>query len=202
MPIQPTLKWYTAISVRRGVTPRCPHAKGRLCPRYYETFSLLADAGVAGGFREAEDELLYQKWKESELLPSAAEEETSVAGKDGEAAILSNFCPEVSFEVFGLFATYLSRYSDELDRDNAHAWLAERRVAGDDWRWRWQFVHELHYTDCPIYSTLEGNGGPNTNGSQQEQIIGVNPSFYGISVNVRALIRRLWRAVRLTKRSK
>jgi hypothetical protein len=157
---------------------------------------------VAGGFREEENIRLHRKWKESELLPSAAEEEASVAGREGEVAILSNFCPEVSFEVFGLFATYLSRYSDELDTDNAHTWLADKGVPRADWRWRWQFVHELHYTDCPVYSTLEGNRGRDTSEEHREEIVGVNPSLYGISINLRALMRRLWQVIHLTRRSR
>src|SRR6266478_1120232 len=44
---QPTLKWYTDISASKSLSPRCPFASVHRCPRYYQSVSLLGEAGVA-----------------------------------------------------------------------------------------------------------------------------------------------------------
>lgn len=64
------------------------------------------------------------------------------------------FCPEVSYERFGYFATYLGRYSDELDHDLAHKKLGEINAPSKDYRWAWSSMKPMHFTECPIYSVL------------------------------------------------
>ncbi len=83
------------------------------------------------------------------------EQATAVSGGDGRHSLFSNFCPEVSFETFGLFAVSLSRFADEIDRDVRHKALSMSGTAhGSDWRWNWEHVREQHYTECPLYSVL------------------------------------------------
>jgi hypothetical protein len=41
----PDIEWYLRISKERGVTPRCPFATVERCPRYYDSLSLLGEAG-------------------------------------------------------------------------------------------------------------------------------------------------------------
>lgn len=65
-----------------------------------------------------------------------------------------NFCPEVAFEIFGYFASYLARYSDEIDQGIAHNKLGEGIAVKNDWRWAWGTLSPQHYTDCPLYSVL------------------------------------------------
>lgn len=73
----------------------------------------------------------------------------------GEGFQFSNFCPEVTYDRFRLFASYLSRYSDQIDRDAAHEELAKGKAVPEDWRWSWQSVSPMHYTECPLYSVLK-----------------------------------------------
>ena len=53
------------------------------------------------------------------LWPKVNEDATSTMGSDGKASIHTNFCPEVTGERFGWFASFLARYADELDSDLA-----------------------------------------------------------------------------------
>jgi hypothetical protein len=112
--------------------------------------------GLAGATQIAtsEDKRLLQKWKYSSLAPATAEEDTSISRVDNKLSSCTNFCPEVSFDIFGVFASYLHRYADEIDTDLAHQNLGYVNASPDDWRWRWSSLRELHYTECPMYSLL------------------------------------------------
>jgi hypothetical protein len=75
-------------------------------------------------------------------------------GSGERMSIFSNFCPEVSFDSFGYFATFLSRYADELDTDMAHESLGQQHADVNDWRWQWSRIIPMHYSACPLYSVL------------------------------------------------
>jgi hypothetical protein len=100
-----------------------------------------------------EDKALLEKWQKHELWPRIAEQETSIFGSS-ERQQLSHFCPEVVFDRFGVFATYIADYADEIDRDNAYRRLKSINAAKSDWRWQWASLMEQHYSDCPLYSVL------------------------------------------------
>lgn len=64
------------------------------------------------------------------------------------------FCPEVSYDRFGWFASHLACHVDKLDVDVAHTRLAKEGAEPGDWRWTWALVTPLHYSECPLYSPL------------------------------------------------
>ena len=148
---QPTLKWYTDISASKSLSPRCPFASVHRCPRYYQSVSLLGEAGVATAIEPEEDSKLLEQWKRTDLWPVVDEQHAAVRGRP---SIFSNFCPEVSFDRYGWFASHLAYYADEQDIDVAHRNLAADGAPGDDWRWDWVQVVPMHYADCPLYSPL------------------------------------------------
>jgi len=90
-------------------------------------------------------------WQESGLLPVIAEDDTGICGFNGESSSFSNFCPEVSFTYFHYYASYLAKYSDEIDRDAGHR-IAERENITNDWRYEWACVTACHFLHCSVYS--------------------------------------------------
>ncbi len=151
----PDLDWYLEKSKTQGISPRCPHATLDSCPRFYQSLSLLGNAGSTR-IDEDDDDRLLEKWKKSDLWPKTKEQATSISGSNND--LFSNYCPEVAFERFGYFASVLARYANEIDRDNAHERLAKIGSTQNDWRWHWQSIQPQHYSECPLYSVLSHRG--------------------------------------------
>lgn len=190
--VHPNLQWYTGISHQKGITPRCPFATVERCPRNYQSLGLLGEVGITTKIHAIEDKRLLEAWSKTDVWPKVMEQETAVAGGDGKHHLFSNFCPEVSFETFGLFAVSLSRFADEIDRDARHQALTMSGTAhGHDWRWSWEHVRELHYTDCPLYSVLHAK--PIVITRNGEEILQLRPSAYGVTVD----LKRLWSKVKV-----
>lgn len=149
----PDSRWYARISEERNVTIRCPYATVEACPRYYQSLSLLGEVGSTK-IPKPEDERLLKRWEKSDLWPRTREYATSVSGASGNPKIFSNFCPEVTYDRFGFFATDLTRYGDEIDSGVAHEQLRKERAPSNDPRWLWASSKGQHYTECPIYAVL------------------------------------------------
>lgn len=150
----PNHEWYVRLSQARGVAFRCPFATVDSCPRFYQSLSLFGKAGSTK-IPEGEDQRLLKHWKSSDLWPRTDEQATGLFGGDpGNPSIYSNFCPEVTFERFGYFATGLTRYSDEIDSGFAHERLAEEAAPRGHFRWSWESCTGQHFTECPIYAVL------------------------------------------------
>ena len=167
-PIYPDLDWYVAVSERKAVTARCPYATIHRCPRYFESVALLSDSGITATLPAATHETALAKWQPHELWPATAETATSISGGQPPNCF-SNFCPEVAFDTFKLFASSLIRFSDEIDRDIRYRKLQqEGQSATRDWRWDWEHIGPMHYSECPIYSKIP----------QEKQVAQIN-NFHG-----------------------
>lgn len=149
----PNLEWCSEKSRANGTDTRCPFATVDSCPRYYQSLSLLGEAGSTT-IEKKEDNRLLEKWKTTDLWPRTAEYETSISGSEGNPRQFSNFCPEVAFGRFGYFATYLGQYADENHRDVAHSQLSQEEAEPNDPGWSWAGITPQHYTECPFYSVL------------------------------------------------
>jgi hypothetical protein len=195
-PKKADLEWYTTMSRHEGVPPRCPFATVHRCPRFYQSLSLFGHSAGSTKIDPADDEALLNQWEKSDLWPVTREQATSVSSVDDEPKTFDNFCPEATFERFGFFATYLHRYSDNIDLETAHARLGKYGTQGEDWRWTWDMIHPMHYTECPLYSLLLKDPGrpaeiPKAMQKTPDKIFDLKPSFYGLSVDVKALVHRV-----------
>src|ERR1700685_76817 len=155
----PDFEWYSAISAKRGMpTPRCPFASAERCPLYHHSLSLFGDAGFTK-MDPAERPRLQRRWPRLGLLPKTDEQATGTTSSTDASGrrttnSYSNFCPEVSREGFGYFASGLYRHSDELDGDLAHRRLRKMQAPSNHWGWAWAAVSPMHYSECPYYSLL------------------------------------------------
>jgi len=189
--IDPNIEWYSSVSSQKSIPPRCPYANVDRCPRYYECLSLLGIAGVTTTLQSSEENRLFKKWKNSEHWPKVREHESSIwNNKD-----LHNFCPEVAYDVFGLFASELHRYADEIDTHAAHVQLAKNGASANDWRWQWAYITPLHYSACHLYSQLLSTNAGCTDKINAKEIIEVKPGVFGITVNIKEIAKRFWKYV-------
>lgn len=162
MIVIPNMEWYLNISTRGQLSHRCPYASVYRCSRFYQSLSLMGEAGSTK-INDNEDEKLKRSWQKTDVWPITTEQATSISGHGDETKHFSHFCPEVAFDRFGLFATELHKYADEIDISVAHKELLARKALPDDWRWNWDFVEPMHYSECPLYSLLrdeKGRSGP------------------------------------------
>lgn len=160
MIVLPKLNWYLTISTRQGVSPRCPYASVYRCPRFYQSLSLLGEAGSTK-IDDNENKWLQDSWKNTDLWPITDEQATMISGPADDTKHFSRFCPEVSYERFGLFATALHKYADDIDISVAHRKLSAIKVSADDWRWNWSLIEPMHFTECPLYSLLKAGKSKN-----------------------------------------
>ena len=139
----PDMDWCLSISRARHVTPRCPFASVERCPRYYQSLSLLGEAGSTK-IPPDEDARLSALWEKSDLWPKTDEGATSIWGGGTRTSGFSNFCPEVTYDRFHLFATGLYRYADEIDSDLAHERLGREGARRANWRWACHYPDAFH----------------------------------------------------------
>ena len=51
--------------------------------------------------------------------------------------MFSRICPELAFDRFGYFATFLARYADEIDSECAHERLEKQNAPANHPGWQW-----------------------------------------------------------------
>jgi hypothetical protein len=116
--------------------------------------ALLSDAGITAKIPADLHDAVLAKWEAHQLWPVTAETAPSTSG-GVKVNCFSNFCPEASFEVFKLFASQVIMFYDELDRECRERQLEREGISSQkDWRWNWDHVEPMHYSECPIYSKL------------------------------------------------
>jgi len=161
--IDGTKEWYFRESERmKQKTLRCPFAQPDLCPRYYQSLALSGELGATG--MDSADAIRFdKKWSEAPPFAVLREQLPSVQSADRGFSSLDNFCPEVAYDLRGVFATMLGRHVDEIDRDLAHKRLSRQDAPLTDPAWAWGFVVPLHYTACPTFSVLAGRASNHHN---------------------------------------
>lgn len=168
----PDFAWYSSKSKSLRLSPRCPIARSELCPRYYGSYWLLGNAGITTKITDADKERLDRKW--SVLKPVVSEEEPGISLSSGKFRSAANFCPEVAYDVFGLFASSLWRYANDLDSDLAQEKLGREQANSDDPRWQWSSVAGRHFTECREYSLFGDMTATKTGGRRAGARAGMN----------------------------
>lgn len=186
----PDISWYTKISSIKTLTPRCTFANVQSCPKYYYSLSLLGEAGSTK-IDPKEDRKLSKYWDRSKLRPATREQEPEISGFDDDVRSFNKFCPEVLFDRFGFFATYLHRHTDELDIEFAHRDLSKMEAKSNDWRWYWSSCEPLHYSECSLFSLLQEIRNNNSRAGSKNEILEIKPGIFGISINIINLIKRI-----------
>lgn len=146
--------WYSAESRKQKLSPRCPIACAELCPRYFRSLAVLGKKGGVGHvpITEIPNERLAsldRKWKAFE--PVVLEEEPSTSWAGDERCSVNHICPEVSYDIFGYFASGLYHYADEIDREEDRKDY-KREGIREQFDSRWESVTPRHYTECREYS--------------------------------------------------
>jgi hypothetical protein len=192
--VYPDLDWYLVNSERKNAAPRCPFANVHKCHRYYSSLFVLGEANIMTRMDDDEIKELDGFWDKTRLLPIVLEHDTGIESWGGRKSSYRNFCPEISYDAFRLFATYLHRYSDEIDYGLAHERLAKDSYP-KDWRWDWENIEPLHYLKCPVYSQLISNPIQNetidVKDSSTEELFELKPGWGGIHLNIKSLLTRL-----------
>jgi 5-methylcytosine-specific restriction endonuclease McrA len=144
--IIPTFDWYSGESRKFGLPPRCPIAHAELCPRYWQSLDALGRKRPGGitTIPGEQDAALQRKWK---MFSAVIAEEEPIADEYS----VTHFCPEVTYNIFGYFASFLHEYVDDIDREIVWK-LHERDGTTDQVDARWQYITPLHYTECREYS--------------------------------------------------
>lgn len=186
---EPNIEWYLGASQARGVQPRCPFATVDRCPRYWASLSLLKHMGHTS-LSDEEERRLEKKWAQSDLLPKIAEHDTSISGGSCSRC-LSNYCPEVSYESYSLFASLLCEHGDEIDRDMAYRRLSAEKTPRESWKWQWAACTPMHYTECPRYSPLLHSATTAPKGAEGK-ILNLKPTFMGMSIDINQIAERYW----------
>ncbi|HLB73550.1 MAG TPA: hypothetical protein VJJ98_05990 [Sedimentisphaerales bacterium] len=109
--------------------------------------------------------------------------------------VFLNFCPEAAYDVFGLFASELVIYPDEIDAHAARAQLASEAASANDWRWEWSHITPLDYSECRLYSLLVSTNAGGTDKIGAKKIIEVKPGALGITVNIKEIAKRIWKCI-------
>jgi len=154
MVIIPDSKWYRDKSTELDVSFSCPYANVHKCPRYYASIYMLGEVNMITSIEKEKKLELDTLWKESGIQAIIAEEDTGIAGSDNKWSSFSNFCPEVSFTYLNYYASYLSKYADEIDKDSRSR-IAERDNLDNDWRYEWSHVSACHFSDCSAYNQVK-----------------------------------------------
>jgi 5-methylcytosine-specific restriction endonuclease McrA len=142
--IIPTFGWYSGESRKLGLPPRCPIAHAELCPRYWQSLDALGRNRGITTIPAEQNESLQHKWKS---FSAVIAEEEPIADEHS----VTHFCPEVTYDIFGYFASFLHEYVDDTDREIVWR-IHERDGTTDQVDPTWQYISPLHYTECREYS--------------------------------------------------
>ena len=193
MQINPDKNWYKSISEKKALPTRCPYASVERCPRYFQSVALHEATGGTA-LDPKEEKRLTEKWENSELWPRLPEQATSAFIAGEKLSFILHFCPEFTYQRFGLFCTGIGFHTDEIDRDAMHAFLKRENVPMEDPRWLYAHVTSEHYSDCDMYSLIQHSKSPFDNNQKTEPWWREHAAkiVVGIAIALAGAVFKLW----------
>ena len=158
--------WYFRQSKAVAGRPRCPLANVKLCPRYYASRSVAGKKAWMNPMAAIEAKKLDEFWGKHPL-----HSEDSIAGPEAREDSVANFCPEIGYEIFGVFASTIARHSGE-DRRIYEKDLAARGIPADHWRQKFWLLKPQHYSECSEYSVLAALSGKDRQTGKTQRVGG------------------------------
>ncbi len=134
-----------------GQASHCPIATVETCPRYYVSLKLINCH--LPGFHDLSDQKrtdIEEKWQGSETF-RLNDFSPATWEKRGQLHGVSDFCPEVTGLLFGLYCSDLRRYADAAHREETLKVLkADDQEIG--YHQEWAIVEPKHYLECREFS--------------------------------------------------
>jgi len=143
--INPDIKWYKSISKSEKLTPFCPFADADKCNHYDESFGVI-NSPNSEFTQYPEDSKSTKFWQSPKVLY-----------RNGERKGYKNLCPEIGYKYLDFFATNFYFFIEEKDRICRHNKLIMESVPNGQWRWYYDMIEPLHYSDCPQFSILQAD---------------------------------------------
>lgn len=130
----PDSNWYDAQSAKLRVKPRCTLANCETCPKFFLSHLMLEkQLGSQLTLGTEETERLTQKWATANVFAVCDNECGIWLDRDGSKIRgVSNFCPEVTAELFALFCSDLREGNDSPSGISV--------------------MQPMHYTSCPEFA--------------------------------------------------
>lgn len=146
---------YSGESRKHRLSPRCPLANAAYCPRYYASRAVLASESMTTLIAPERATALGKKWELFQEIIAEEEPNLDLVGHEHSEGMtvssVNHFCPEVSYDSFGYFASHLHRYADHRDAEADFA-SYQRDGIGEQFDTNSAAVTPHHYTECREYS--------------------------------------------------
>jgi hypothetical protein len=149
----PDWVWYQKQGTKLKITPRCPFASAKLCPRHFCTLALFGKHSVVENMSREEIAKLEEQLDRSPLFSKDFQPQpvVTLSRDNGLVSGWKDCCPEVVFDAYKVFATAGS-FMDKEDTRLRRIQLKNENVSEDDWRWHFFLLSPAHFSECREFS--------------------------------------------------
>lgn len=174
----PNFGWYQKQSVKLKLTPRCPFASAKLCPRYFRTLWLFGQHSVVERTSLKEIEKLEDQLEKSPLFSREFQPQPELWMTNNRTSVTGwrDCCPELAFDAYGVFASAGS-FMDKEDKRMRHKQLKNEKVHPDDWRWEYFLLTPAHFSECREFSILTHAVAPSKQRGDKSEARNISPKL-------------------------
>ncbi|NOS70479.1 MAG: HNH endonuclease [Verrucomicrobia bacterium] len=151
----PDFAWYQKQSAKLKLSPRCPFASTKLCPRYFRTSWIFGQHAVIERMSAKEITKHEEQLDKSPLFSKEFQLQPTLwlTNDQRHPTGFQDCCPEVVYDAYGVFASS-ARFMDKYDERTQHAELKRENAHPDDWRWKYLSLTPAHFSECREFSVL------------------------------------------------